>query len=394
MEKQIIRNIPVTEQDVKPLNYEAALSHFSDEEKQEIIRLAEEIDVHKIENVMNYGSVALKATFEQCGRFLKDERGSYADQEVIKEVIELSKKASESYEDFKLVLQEPNLFQKIFLKVMSGGKGNSRTEKIQYSAMTNYKLLAELKESCDSWIEMLKKAMGEIEYSAISDADNIALLEKYIIAGKMAEERIAQEMEAIQSQYEETGLQRYSQEYEVMREGNNIFQITMSNLEKSRIMYHLSIGQLALIKRSNRNVQISIHTQVDNSMALIGQQIRNAVLNAKTREVLEGQKSIARLSDALIKDISENIGLTAEETEKLLYASFYNVEAAKEAITTVINSCNAIKQTATDMLPKMKADMTQLDELIKQLQPSIETVTQQTLTTQTNGSGNIGKLTF
>ena len=394
MEKQTIRNIPVTEQDVKPLNYEAALSCFSDEEKQEIIRLAEEIDVHRIENVMNYGSVALKATFEQCGRFLKDERGSYADQEVIKEVIELSKKASESYEDFKLVLQEPNLFQKIFLKVMSGGKGNSRTEKIQYSAMTNYKLLAELKESCDSWIEMLKKAMGEIEYSAISDADNIALLEKYIIAGKMAEERIAQEMEAIQSQYEETGLQRYSQEYEVMREGNNIFQITMSNLEKSRIMYHLSIGQLALIKRSNRNVQISIHTQVDNSMALIGQQIRNAVLNAKTREVLEGQKSIARLSDALIKDISENIGLTAEETEKLLYASFYNVEAAKEAITTVINSCNAIKQTATDMLPKMKADMTQLDELIKQLQPSIETVTQQTLTTQTNGSGNIGKLTF
>ena len=112
--------VPVTAQDVKPLNCEAALARFTAEEKQEIMALADAIDVRKIENVMNYGSAALKATFEQCGKFLKDERGSLADQEVIKQVIELSKKASESYDDFNLVLQEPNLFQRIILKVMSG----------------------------------------------------------------------------------------------------------------------------------------------------------------------------------------------------------------------------------------------------------------------------------
>lgn len=368
---------PTTPKDVVPLNCEAAFKSFSEEERKEILALADKIDVREAEKVMSYGSTALRMTFDQCGRFLKDERGSQADQEVIAQVIELSKKASESYDDFNLVLQEPNLFQKMFLKLFNSGK-DSQTKKIQNSAITNYKLLAELKNSCESWLEMLKDAMGEIEYSALSDIETISLLEKYIIAGTIAKERVENELQEIQSKHEETGLQQYSFEYQQMKEGYDLFNITMSNLEKSRVMYHLSIGQLALIKRSNRNVQISIHTQVDNSMALIGQQLRNAVLNAKTREVLEGQKAIARLNDELIKDISQKVGITAEETEKLIYSGFYNIEAAKQAVTTVINSCNAIEKTASEMLPKMKADMSQINELIKQLEPcvgsSIETL--------------------
>jgi len=383
--------VPVVPQDVLPIDCEKALASYTEQEQVEIMDLASSIDVRKIDNVMSYGSVALKATFEQCGAFLKDERGSKADQEVISQVIALSKKASNSYDDFNLVLQEPNLFQKIFLNLLHGGK-NNRTQRIRNSAITNYKLLAELKTSCDSWLIMLKNAMGEIEYSAISDSDNIALLEKYIIAGKIAEQRITQELEEIQANYQETGLQKYVQEHELLKEGLHIFQITMNNLEKSRIMYHLSIGQLALIKRGNTNVQISIHTQVNNSMALIGQQLRNAVLDAKTREVLEGQTAIARLSDELIKEVSVNVGLTTEQTERLLYASFYNTEAAKEAVTAVINSCAAIKKVASEMLPKMKADMSQLNDLIKQLEPAIGSI--ERLKTENSQTTNVEGLRF
>lgn len=386
--------VPVAPTDVVPLNCQVAFAKFSPDEQQEIMNLADAIDVRQIDKVMSYGSPALKATFDQCGKFLKDERGSEADQKVIEQVIALSKKASESYDDFNLVLQEPGFFQKLITRMMGSGK-NGRAKKIQASAVTNYKLLVELKDSCDSWLDMLKKAMGEIEYSAISDIEAITLLEKYIIAGKIAEERVVKELQDAQKQYQETGLQVVGHELEELKEGFDLFEITMANLEKSRVMYHLSIGQLGLIKRSNRNVQISIHTQVDNSMALIGQQLRNAVLNAKTREVLEGQKAINRLSDELIKDISKSAGLTAEETERLIYAGFYNVDAAKEAVTTVISSCEAIKKTASEMLPKMKADMTQLNDLVKQLEPYAKDAQQtlpQNTTTPTNGGS--GKLTF
>lgn len=382
-------SVPTTSTDIVPINYQQALASYSEEDRQEILNLAASIDVRELDKVMSYGSIAMKRTFEQCGNFLKDERGSAADQKVIAQVIELSKKASSSYDDFNLVLQEPGIFQKLFLKLTSGSKGNSRSEKIQKSAITNYKFLAELKNSCDSWIVMLKDAMGVISDSAMSDIENISLLEKYIIAGKIADERIVSEMQAIQEQHQETGLQKYAFDYQELKEGYDIFTVTMNNLEKSRVMYYLSLGQLALIKKSNINVQIAIKTQVDNSMALVGQQLRNALLDAKTREVLEGQNAIVRLSDELIKDISQNIGMTAEQAEKAMYASFYSTEAAKTAITTVISSTENIKKVASEMLPKMKADLTELNSLVEQLEPVIGTSIE-ALNTQQNSSTSNG----
>lgn len=388
--------IPMTPSDVVALNCEAALASYSPEEQQEILDLSKSIDVRMIDNVMHYGDVALRTTFEQCGEFLKDERGSLADQEVIEQVVALAKKAGESYEEFNLVLKEPGFIQKLLMKISAASK-NAQMQKIQENAVSNYQLLMELKSSCESWLEMLRNAMTTIMDSAFSDVDSATLLEKYIIAGKLAAERVGNELQAISDQYTQTGLQKYVQEYEELKEGYEIFTLKLHNLERSRVMYCLSLGQLALIKRSNRNVQLTIHTQMANSMALMGQQLRNAVLNAKTREVLEGQKVISRLNDEVVKDLSKTVGLTAQETEKLVYAGFYDVEAARTAVTAVIDSCTAIKKTAEEMLPKMKADVTALNELIKELEPhvdSVQVVSTETTVNGTTGTANVPKLNF
>lgn len=394
---------PVGANEVAPLNYEAALASYDEAERQEIIALSESIDVREIEKVMNYGSAPLVKTFEECGRFLKDERGSQADQEVIKRVIELSKKASECNDDFNLVLQEPNKFKKFLVKLFFGGNTKSRTEKIQNSAVTCYTLLAELKKSCDSWIDMLRKAMDQVSYSVLEDSETIELLEKYIIAGEMSRSRIEGEIKALEDKHNETGLQKYNQSYEQLKEGYKIFDVVLGNLEKSRVMHYLALAQLSLIRTGNRNVQIAIHTQSKNTMATVALQLRNATLNAKTREVLEGQKALTRLSDELIKDVSQSIGLTAEETEKLLYSGICNLDAAKEAITTTMNSCKNIKNIASEMLPQMKAEVQQLSGLIEELQPCVSNLTSTTLdsgavpstvgTTKNTVTSN-GKLTF
>lgn len=59
---------------ILPLVVEKALASFSEEEKAEVLSLSEAIDVTKLENVMGYGSQAIKTNFEQCGSILKDER--------------------------------------------------------------------------------------------------------------------------------------------------------------------------------------------------------------------------------------------------------------------------------------------------------------------------------
>ena len=74
---------------VVPLNYQKAFASFSEAEKQEVMALSDSIDLTKTDNVMNYGAAPFIDTFQQCGEFLKKERGSSADQAVIKEVIEL-----------------------------------------------------------------------------------------------------------------------------------------------------------------------------------------------------------------------------------------------------------------------------------------------------------------
>ena len=178
MEEQRLTIVPETKaNEVVPLNIDTAFYALTPESQQQVKELADSIDVLRTENVMAYGSEVLKKTFEQCGKFLESEKGSEADQEVIKRVMELTKKASESYDDFEMVLEEPNFFEKLFLSI--SGKKKEHAKKVQTRAVTNYKLLAELSASCESWLEILKNAMGDITFSEISDSSNLDLLEKY-----------------------------------------------------------------------------------------------------------------------------------------------------------------------------------------------------------------------
>ena len=69
---------------VVPLNIDKALASYTEAERKEIMDLANQIDVRKVDNLMNYASNVLLGTFDSCGEFLKNEKGSAADQEVIK----------------------------------------------------------------------------------------------------------------------------------------------------------------------------------------------------------------------------------------------------------------------------------------------------------------------
>lgn len=365
--------ITVSPEEVPKLDHKKALAAMPEDERRQVLELADKINMREIEKVMNYGASVLEKTFDECGEFLKDERGSTADQMVMQQVIELSKKASDSYDDFNLILKEPNFLQKLLLKISTKHK-KERSKEIQNAAITNYKLLTELKESSSSWIEMLKTAMGEITESAMLDIETMATLQKYIIAGKLAQEKVPGELAEIKQKFTETGLIQYSQEYDEYEEGAKIFDLTLANLETSYDLYYLSLGQLKLIRESNKNVQISINSQMRNTLTAMSQQIRNAVLNAKNREVLEGQKAINRLNDELIMEISRTVGLTAEETEKMLYTSFVNVEAAQKAVTAIIESCNAVQKTGETMLPEMKNNVAKLTGLIEQLEPHVEKI--------------------
>lgn len=368
--------VPVVEDsaetELAPLSA-TSLQHFKEEEQKEILRIADEINVLELEKIMSYGQIPLLRSFEEAGKILKEEQGSSADQEVIRQVIELAKQANESYEDFNLVLREPGFLQKILLKLFNGMKENHDKE-VKYKAITNYKLLEQLRDSCETWIKMLQDAFGKIELSAYSDRDNCYELEQYIVAGYIAQERIQQEVESAKENWQQTGLVQAKNDYDKLREGLDTFQIVLLNLEKSRAAYGISIGQLMLQAKANKNIQIAVRTQKANSMALAGQQLRNAILDAKNREALEGQKSITKLNDELMQKIASNTVLTAEESEKVLLNGVYTVESALVAAKTVIDGCSIIEKARIDRLNNISQEMDKLKVLVDELAPYINDI--------------------
>jgi uncharacterized protein YaaN involved in tellurite resistance len=359
----------VPSKELAPLSTNS-LSSFPADVQREIVALSEQINVTEIENVMSYGSIPLLRSFEQAGKILQDEAGSSADQMVIKEVIELSKQANDSYEDFNLVLKEPNFLEKLFLKISKSAKDKHDAD-VKYKAITNYKLLEQLMKSCDTWVEMLKDGWTKIHTSAMQDKLSCEELEKYIVAGRIAEQRIAAEVEQARLDYELSGLIADKEKYDNLKDGYETLQVVLLNLEKSRAAFVISIGQLFLQAKANKNTQIAVRTQRSHSMALASQQLRNAVLNAKTKIAIEGQKSLSALNSELMKKVSENTVLTAEESEKILLNGVYSVEAALEAAKTVIEGCDLIKKAREERAAEIEQELGKLENILTEIAPFV-----------------------
>lgn len=355
---------------IVPLNYEAAFASYTPQEQQEIIALAESIDVLKTDNVMHYGGTVMKKTFDQCGELLKKERGSEADQSVLAMVSEFSKQSKEAYADFNelIKVKKPNFMQRVFLAIKTGkGWSEVHAQQIQESAITNYDLLMKLKEYEELWLEELTETDEQVTASAESDVETGSLLEKYFIAGKLAEGRIGQQIAEKEAQYQQTGIQRYDYEREELERGYELFSVKMTKLEQTLNMYRMSLAQLGLTKRTVQNLKITISSETEHTMTLVGQQLRNALLAAKPRAVIDGHKAISHLSDDLIKKVCENVGLSAQESEEMIYEAFFNIESAKTAVAALINCCQTIEKVAGEKLPEMKANTAELSKMFDEL---------------------------
>lgn len=358
-------------EEIASINVETALAAMTEEDRKAVLALADSIDITQIEKVLNYGSEPLRKTFEQTGEFLKSQKGSQADQEVMKMVLELSKQAKESYDDFQLELKEPNFIEKLLLSMSAKRRGKKSAE-LPTKALNSYSLLMALKKQSENWLELLKEGMGTISLSMFTDAENEALLEKYIIAGVIAAPRLEAQISEAQQRADETGLGEDSRQLMVLQEGYEKFTIKVKNLNDSRAMYKLSQAQLSMIQKSNYDTQCSIHVQSDNAMTAMAIQLRNAVLNQQTQDVIAGQKAIVRLNDELVQAVSENIGVTGEQAKHMLYAGVFNVDAAIASVKTVMDACEKIKATNTELYPKMVENSKKLNELVEELKPFVE----------------------
>lgn len=388
---------------IPALNYQAALASYTPDEQKEITELADKIDVLEDQKVMAYGAQPLISSFENVGKLLKEEQGSEADQRVMNEVRELSNMVNEKFEDFNLIIKKPGFLEKLFLS-LSSEKKKQRNKKIHEAAITSYKLLMQLNSSYDSWLDMLREAMFQITSLSVSERMNTETLEKYIVAGYMASDKIEKLLVEKKEQYEQSGgLVKYEQEYEDLKDGYELFQRTLENLESSRFTNKLAIGELKLSERNNRRIQESVNAQKKHGMLVLAQQLGIAVLDAKNREVLEASQSVMRLTEELMKKVANNVALTAQESKQLVMIGFYSFSALQESLNTILNAFEEEKKGNEEIKAKKRAEiiegrkkLEQLDAYIsevKQKNPQIAAATTQTSKTTSSSTSSTSSVT-
>ena len=350
-----------------------SIQRFTPEQQSQILRVASEIDPLQIDKILAFGSRPLMNTYESSGKVLKDAEGTSVDQEVIDQVVELAKLANKGQEDVNISLKEPNWVEKLLMNIFTSIK-DKRSGDTQIKAVTCYKLLTQLLEKCELWHTMLQENWRLICQSITDDMQNGIELEQYIVAAHVAMPRLEATLEEKRVVSETQGLITDKTAYEAYKKGLDTFKITLLNLEKSRAAYGLSLGQLSAQKATNENIQIAVVTQKHHSMAVAAQQLRNALLEARNRQVLEGQKSITALNGELMRKVASNTVLTAEESERILTTGVYTIEAALEAAKTVVDGCEAIRKARDERSQHVAQQMDKLRTLVDQISPFINNV--------------------
>ena len=364
----VIVDSPVddTTTELAPLS-SSALEYYDEATQKEILRIADEIDVTQFEKIMAYGSIPIIRSFESAGRILQEAQGTSADQEVVKMVTELAKQAKDSY---NLVIEEPNFLQKFVMKITTGLKSESKEVKVK--AISCFKILEKYIESCDMWIDSLRKTHDDIMLSAHNDKNDCYELEQYIVAGYLAENRISGEIVSAEQEWQETGMIDAKMRYDDLSRGLNEFRIVLQNLEKSRAAHGLAIGELALELNANRRIQLTVDSQKVHSSTVMAQQLEIAYYDAVNKEALEGQKAITEVNNRLLGEVARRVVATGEEAERVLVNGVYSVEAAQQAAETVITGYETIKKASEESISQISVNMEKLKGVVDQLTPYID----------------------
>ena len=385
---------PVTQSSTElgPLTADS-IARFEPEVQAQIMKVAAEIDPLQIEKVLSFGSAPLIRTYEASGQVLKSGEGTQVDREVIEQVIELAKLANKGQEDVNISLKEPNWAEKLLMSIFTSLKDKKDAD-TTIKAVTCYRLLTQLKEKCETWQEMLQENWRLICQSITDDMQSGIELEQYIVAAHVAMPRLEASLQEKKERYETQGSIEDKTDYDSYQKGLDTFRITLLNLEKSRAAYGLSLGQLSIQKSTNENIQIAVSTQKHNSMAVAAQQLRNAMLEARNRQVLDGQRSITALNGELMKKVAKNTVLTAEESEQLLLTGVYTVKEALEAAKTVVDGCEAIRKARAELVPSAAQQLSELKTLLDQVTPFIDNVKNEAAAQEKAPVTPSGNLTF
>ena len=346
--------------EAKPLEYSAGTvdeSMLSIEEKERVNKLAEDLNIANMDQVMKYGSLAQKGISDFSINVLNKVRTKDLGN-VGSSLKELTVFLNSSRQPEKKGIG--GLFQKI-------KKGTDSIKANYAKAETNVK---HIEKSLEQHQVILAQDISLYGQMYELNLNYYRELTMYIIAGKkvldLERNNTLQQLkhEAEESQQQED-VERYKEFVDIC----NRFEKRLYDLELSRVVSLQMAPQIRMLQNNDQALYEKIQSSLVNTIPLWRNQVVVQLGLDHTRRAINAQNEITEATNALIRENAESLRIATTETAKAAERPIVDIETLRKSNMELINSITEVIQIHEDGIRQRKdaqAELIKIEDELKE----------------------------
>jgi len=344
-------------------------SRLTPEQQAQASQLADQIDIHNQETVLNYGANAQK----QLGQFSQTMLNQVQSQdtgEVGEALNSLMTRLNEANPD-ELRAEDSNVFRKLF----------GRVKRSIFEITTKYQKIGAQIDSIANRLEKEQQGLLKdnqlldelyVQNKAYFDALNI-----YIEAGQqkldeMSQTTIPEAMAAAQ----DSDNQMAVQEVNDLKQFQNRLEKRVYDLELARQITLQQAPQIRLIQNTNQALAEKIQASINTAIPLWKNQVAIALTLLRQKDAVTAQRQVSETTNDLLKKNSEMLKISSIETARENERGVVDIETLTQTQNDLIETLQQTLQIQQEGKTKRQAAEHELEGMEANLKQQLLDYTQ------------------
>ena len=348
----------VTKEDVKEVDVRVSDDILDDEEKKQVDEFSKQIDITKINAILQYGAAAQNKVADFSEQTLKNVRTKDLDsvgdtlEDLIKEL-----------KGFQVNEEEDGFFSKLFKK----GSNSITNLKVKYdSAEANVDKIVKVLE--DHQVTLLRD-INLLDQLYEKNLTNQKELTMYILAGyKKLDEIKNNELPKLLAKAKETNDSNDAQEANDLSNAINRFEKKLHDLELTRTVSLQTGPQIRLIQNNDTAMVEKIQSTLVNTIPVWKSQMLIALGISHSKEALKAQNEVSEMTNKMLKENAENLKQATIETAKESERGIVDIETLTDTNKKLIETLEEVSKIQTEGREKRAAAQVELRKIETELQ--------------------------
>ena len=347
----------VANEGVKEVDVRVSDDILSDEEKKQVDEFSKQIDITKINAILQYGAAAQNKVADFSEQTLKNVRTKDLDsvgdtlEDLIKEL-----------KGFQVNEEEDGFFSKLFKK----GSNSITNLKVKYdSAEANVDKIVKVLE--DHQVTLLRD-INLLDQLYEKNLTNQKELTMYILAGyKKLDEIKNNELPKALAKAKETNDSNDAQIANDLSNAINRFEKKLHDLELTRTVSLQTGPQIRLIQNNDTAMVEKIQSTLVNTIPVWKSQMLIALGISHSKEALKAQNEVSEMTNKMLKENAENLKQATIETAKESERGIVDIETLTDTNKKLIETLEEVSKIQTEGREKRAAAQVELRKIETEL---------------------------